>query len=1171
MASWLDHYHKNIPTSFDATKVVPSFQQVDYQYASKVPFGTTNPIVPKYYTKQAQAQFKAQGQSSVIKKTDDSKQHAAQKLLNKVQLGNNDLANTVLDFTAKFPIQSGINLMNPQIHNDEDVARAGMDLLGMLPIINEAANLGVKGVNFAKPIYNYGNKAYKDAKIISDAEKLNNSLTPAYEKIKDIPEKIRRIGNIWSQPTVSYSEELNKLNKLKKLNVEEQHLKGITGLNKKQIDSRIEELNNMTSPNLHMPENPTLDDLTNLIAHQNENGFNHTIQNYIDHHINLYERRIRFGDDGQLATLGNDLNLNRGSINLERPVRRARLDQESRDLLANLSNENNFRVEYNPNIYTNLFNEPKVPSWIKNTIDKHFNKGLISKINPDDAVISTNPSLYRSSQNVDEALKETQKLINISPSGTKIRGANSLSDSSFPLVVSNIKRNYLNKNLKDVQFGGYNNLNFSGYLEKANIHPDVVVPYLNSHIDELSKTLGKKIPKAYYNDQGIFYPDLVGVKMQKGGQIFLQPNNPKLKKGYNIPDRHPSTELATSIGGENGEPAYLIPSFKQGHLLNNPVQEFNRTGEYLGGPFKTWQEADKWDREIRHPYVEKGQPLPSPLKWWGDNKTNTMIQKHKKGGRVLGLYEMMGMPIPFGFGGDIWSGIKNSGVMLADNATSIINQDIIKDSAYTGSSAKDFRNISHVTGGIQNSLAPLAAGALFGPAGSAAMSGIQQTSNMFVNPDESRIQSNSGQFMNKIQPLVGAAGQVGATAMSSSNSNSNNTKKAEGGLVDKAVINVEKGELEVDPNTLNIVKEFRNKPKHPAHGIDEQGNTMATVNNIIIPVRTKGLGGQPLSEEYKKASDLRKKAIINNLKFAQARREGIKYEYGGKIKKYDGTNGSVVGPRVDGGFYSFNDQGMSTNYGTNNLINNPVTTWTNNLFPKQPYSLSYDPASRQGVDSNGNAVSINPMASASYKVPGSEFKSPSQPINWNQAKGIGEKALEYSPAIYNMARGIFDKPLSLNVNDYLVNDRVDAPVLTGDAGRRDLLKGYNLAKYNNRQLGGTQAGMNNLFNNYADSVSKFNENLENTNKVAKFEASKYNIENKFRNSQTRLGIKQFNEQNKAEKRNQISKSLTQASDIFQNERNNKIIGNNLPNFLKYWNYNEADGTFSLRTNTGGNK
>jgi len=72
-----------------------------------------------------------------------------------------------------------------------------------------------------------------------------------------------------------------------------------------------------------------------------------------------------------------------------------------------------------------------------------------------------------------------------------------------------------------------------------------------------------------------------------------------------------------SIGGEKGEPAYLIPSFKGGKKLKDPVAEFKKTGEHLGGPFKTWQEAEKFG-ELRHKYVEKGQDIPTPLKTWGD-------------------------------------------------------------------------------------------------------------------------------------------------------------------------------------------------------------------------------------------------------------------------------------------------------------------------------------------------------------------------------------------------------------------------------------------------------------------------------------------------------------------------------------------------------------------------
>jgi len=100
---------------------------------------------------------------------------------------------------------------------------------------------------------------------------------------------------------------------------------------------------------------------------------------------------------------------------------------------------------------------------------------------------------------------------------------------------------------------------------------------------------------------------------QVGGKLkFLQPTDEHLPEGYVIPNSTPSSELAMSIGGENGEPAYLIPSFKYGRPLDDPMGEFRKTGEHLGGPFKTWQEADEWERTVRHPAVERKENIMFP-------------------------------------------------------------------------------------------------------------------------------------------------------------------------------------------------------------------------------------------------------------------------------------------------------------------------------------------------------------------------------------------------------------------------------------------------------------------------------------------------------------------------------------------------------------------------------
>lgn len=86
----------------------------------------------------------------------------------------------------------------------------------------------------------------------------------------------------------------------------------------------------------------------------------------------------------------------------------------------------------------------------------------------------------------------------------------------------------------------------------------------------------------------------------------------RLPEGYMAGNTNPSTEVSISIGGEGGEPSYLIPSFKYGKPLQDPTGEFNMTGQHIGGPFKTWQDAEKFG-ELRHKYVEKGQPLPTPI------------------------------------------------------------------------------------------------------------------------------------------------------------------------------------------------------------------------------------------------------------------------------------------------------------------------------------------------------------------------------------------------------------------------------------------------------------------------------------------------------------------------------------------------------------------------------
>ena len=165
-----------------------------------------------------------------------------------------------------------------------------------------------------------------------------------------------------------------------------------------------------------------------------------------------------------------------------------------------------------------------------------------------------------------------------------------------------------------------------GWLDKYNDGGPVQPNYNDASVSMSDDFVGDG-----YSNVGRNYSPAWGGQFKNGGDLSFV-SNPKLRnmlegykpgfletandyrlpEGYMAGSIYPSTEVSTSIGGEDGEPAYLIPSFKYGQPLQDPVQEFNMTGQYLGGPFKTWQDAEKF-QEIRHQYVEKGQPLPSPI------------------------------------------------------------------------------------------------------------------------------------------------------------------------------------------------------------------------------------------------------------------------------------------------------------------------------------------------------------------------------------------------------------------------------------------------------------------------------------------------------------------------------------------------------------------------------
>ena len=156
-----------------------------------------------------------------------------------------------------------------------------------------------------------------------------------------------------------------------------------------------------------------------------------------------------------------------------------------------------------------------------------------------------------------------------------------------------------------------NNMENGGWLDNY-ANGGTMQEYQENYNDS-SVSLPKGFVGMGYDTKGRNYSPAWGGSFQGGGKLkFLQPISDKLPEGYRIPYSDPSSERAMSIGGENGEPAYLIPSFKYGRQLDDPIGEFKKTGEHLGGPFKTWQEAEEWEKTVRHPAVEKKETIMFP-------------------------------------------------------------------------------------------------------------------------------------------------------------------------------------------------------------------------------------------------------------------------------------------------------------------------------------------------------------------------------------------------------------------------------------------------------------------------------------------------------------------------------------------------------------------------------
>lgn len=464
---------------------------------------------------------------------------------------------------------------------------------------------------------------------------------------------------------------------------------------------------------------------------------------------------------------------------------------------------------------------------------------------------------------------------------------------------------------------------------------------------------GGTVFKGYVTEQPIsepvpFHTSTIGEKMGKGGYTVKRSSARKGKTHVVIgPDGTKKYFGDSKLGQHPKDPARK-KSFYARHAKNLKGNPYFRAFARA-----TWADGGKLGQGIYDmglmPYGMGGHTQEGPMSQLYAPHTGESVDiRYADGGYIFAPkmdYDGR-INVPYGYntpayneryqmgkGGffnDVWGGIKDVGLYGADNVTSLINQDIIKDSAYSDTGfGRGVKGASHITGSITNSLAPMAATAIGGPMAGMAVSAAQQASGSFVKPDQARLQSNTGAIGQGVgsalgiassfyNPLGGAAQAGTAGNLIAGSPSPLNTMMAmhggyvhmaDGGQTGLVPINVEganfssgsgpnakKGELLV----LNgkIIKNYVGRPPHPSEGQNPMGNDDAPEGLIVIP--------KARTAEYLEAGLMKRKQIEKSLVSQQQDREMKKSRKMG-----------------DGGYYSFGmgEMGM----GDGGPIGNPET------------------------------------------------------------------------------------------------------------------------------------------------------------------------------------------------------------------------------------------------------
>jgi hypothetical protein len=643
--------------------------------------------------------------------------------------------------------------------------------------------------------------------------------------------------------------------------------------------------------------------------------------------------------------------------------------------------------------------------------------------------------------------------------------------------------------------------------------------------------------------------------------------NPQFKKGGYIQFPQDNTKTNTQIPPLN-EKYYSNADYKKAEqLLNKAKKSYNAS--YLPSPYNI-QDA------LNH-ITNSNDTTGIGIYKKAMGGEITTADKYAHGGTV-DVYQLMGMPTPkmYSFGGVL----QNIGASLGSNVFSgfkgATGMDFtgISDKWYADDpSTKGFKQVTSITNPLQEmagrvGMTVLTAGAGAGASGGAAAAGGAGNLTGLVAKNGGYITPYKDNFYakNLVNPYSFTKFAYGGEA-----------EAHEASTEPQYIpIEVEKNEQLIRP-TFNdkgqltdskLIRNYKEYPKHNADGSPNPGGyTNAMEGDVVLSARLRPSTPSPTkkdlrntaltsptypsySEMYKQADkygdSLLKKAIVSN----QMKRSPVhQAKHGGIIRRY--VNGGLTG------LGNYNPQTTQTPYASwYGAFGQPLMNLGSGLGDgsSSDNSTYSSPVNPFGLPMMNIGKGLGDGSSAKYEGDPADYKFTVSNGNTGSFLDHTKDINKIAPYATTLGMGLYDafqKPFSLNSNKYKT-DHVKPKYLTGDAGRRDLLNAYSSTKAGINSL----AGKVSLYDKYAEGVAKYNENLENQNVGIGNQFVQTNSQIDQSNNQMKFGIDQFNEQNRAAKRNAMRGYVNDLNLIGQNERNSSMqkrwMQAAYPNFKFNW-------------------